>query len=138
MAYRLAADALVAVHLGFILFVVCGGFLAWRWHHLAWVHLPAATWGALIEFAGWLCPLTTFENRWRTLAGQAGYEGGFVEHYVIPLVYPTGLTRGTQYLLGVVVLLLNLLAYTIYFRRRCRKARSHDNPTPTSRWVNDL
>ena len=92
--------------------------------------MPAAVWGVLIEFAGWLCPLTTFENRWRILAGQAGYEGSFVEHYVIPLIYPTGLTRSTQYLLGVVVLFLNLLAYAVYFKRRREKLRKHDEIRP--------
>lgn len=128
MPYRFAADALVAIHLGFILFVVLGGFLAWRWPRLVWLHIPAAVWGTLIEFAGWICPLTPLEQRWRVLAGQAGYDGGFVEHYVLPLIYPAGLTRGLQYALGAAVLLINVFAYTVYFWRR---RKSHRGPDPS-------
>jgi hypothetical protein len=132
MAYRLAADLLVAVHLGFIVFVVAGGFLALKWHRLAWAHIPAAIWGALIELFGWVCPLTPLENRWRVLAGQAGYEGGFIEHYVIPLVYPIALTRNLQYLLGATVVLLNIIAYTVYFRRLRIRHRSGRLPPHTA------
>jgi hypothetical protein len=131
MLYRFAADALVALHFGFILFVVLGGFLAWRWPRLAWVHLPAAVWGALIEFLGWVCPLTPLENTWRASAGQAGYEGSFVEHYIVPVIYPVGLTTNIKLLLGTLVLLVNVLAYTMYIRRHrsSRPSSSHDTAT---------
>ncbi len=122
MLYRLAADALVLVHLGFILFVVGGGFLAWRWRNLVWLHVPAAVWGVLIEFAGWVCPLTPWENGLRRMAGGAGYEGGFIEHYLVPVMYPPGLTVGTQIVLGGFVIVINGFAYAVYFTRR-RKHR---------------
>jgi len=118
MPYRLAADALVAVHLGFVMFVVVGGFLLLRWPRLVWVHPAVALWGALIEFFHWTCPLTPLENHLRALAGDAGYRGGFIEHYVIPIVYPPGLSRGLQVALGIAVVLVNILAYTIYFRSK--------------------
>jgi hypothetical protein len=121
MLYRIAADAVVLVHLAFIIFVVCGGFLAWRWRRLAWVHLPSALWGAFIEFAGWICPLTPLENKLRTLAGGVGYRTGFIEHYLVPIIYPARLTIGMQFAIGTLVVLLNAFAYTVYFRRRrCR------------------
>ena len=107
MYYRLGADLLVILHLGFILFVaLCGLLVAYR-PRLAMLHLPAVLWGALIEFKGWICPLTPLEIRWRALAGQAGYRGGFIEHYLIELIYPPGLTPGLQYLLGGLVLAIN-------------------------------
>lgn len=118
MLYRLAADTVVLIHLGFIIFVVGGGFLAWRWRWLAWVHVPAAVWGTLLELAGWICPLTPLENNLRFLAGEVGYRGGFIDHYLIPVIYPTGLTHGMQLTLGTFVLLLNAIAYTVYFRLR--------------------
>lgn len=111
MFYRLAADALLGIHLLFVAFVVAGGFLTWKWRKAAWVHVPCALWGALIEFAGWICPLTPWENRLRQAAGQAGYSGGFIEHYLIPVLYPGGLTRGIQIALGALVVVLNLVAY---------------------------
>ena len=122
MAYRLLADTLVGIHLLFVIFVVAGGFLTWRWPRLAWVHVPVALWGALIEFAGWICPLTPFENQLRRAAGEAGYAGGFIEHYVIPLVYPGTLTRGIQLLLGIAVIVVNAVAYRQLIRRRRRQA----------------
>jgi hypothetical protein len=118
MLFRLAADAVVLAHLVFIIFVLCGGFLAWRWRKLALVHIPTAVWGALIEFAGWICPLTPLENKLRVLAGDVGYGGGFIDHYLIPIIYPTGLTVGAQLTIGTFVLLLNAFVYTVYFRRR--------------------
>ncbi|MBI2072189.1 MAG: DUF2784 domain-containing protein [Gemmatimonadetes bacterium] len=84
MRYRFVADVLVVLHVAFVAFVVVGGFLALRWRRLAWLHLPAAVWGAIIEFMGWVCPLTPLENHFRRLAGEGGYQGGFIEHYVIP------------------------------------------------------
>ena len=123
MLYRLLADLTVAVHLGFVLFVLFGGLLALCWRHhrwLPWVHLPAAVWGALIEFAGWICPLTYLENDLRQRAGSAGYEGGFVEHYLIPILYPGALTRGIQVGLGIFVVVLNVVVYLLWWRSRRR------------------
>ncbi|WP_319522594.1 DUF2784 domain-containing protein [uncultured Desulfosarcina sp.] len=107
----LAANFVVLVHLSFILFVVLGGILALRWRKIALVHLPCVLWGVMIEWVGWLCPLTPLEYRLRRLAGDAGYSGGFVDHYIMPLVYPAGLTRNMQIGLGVFVLVMNLLVY---------------------------
>jgi hypothetical protein len=117
------ADLLVVIHGAFVLFVVCGGFLAWRWPGLAWVHAPAAVWGALIEFAGWVCPLTPLENRFRALAGQSGYPGGFIEHHLIPVIYPSALSAGMQVVLGSFVILVNALAYGVLIRKRTKKAK---------------
>ncbi|HEX9581563.1 MAG TPA: DUF2784 domain-containing protein [Gemmatimonadales bacterium] len=115
------ANLVVILHFGFILFVVTGALLVWRWPRAAWVHVPAALWGVLIEFRGWVCPLTPLENRLRQLAGEAGYGGGFIEHYLIPIVYPTGLTPSTQLLLGLALALINVSAYGGYvIRRRMR------------------
>jgi len=120
---RLLADLLVVLHLLFILFVVLGGLLVLRWPRLAWVHLPVATYGVLIEMVGWMCPLTPLENRLRLEAGQAGYAGGFVEHYIIPLVYPPGLTPALQMVLGVLVLAANAGFYVLVVRKTRRRRR---------------
>jgi hypothetical protein len=119
--YGTLADLVVIVHAAFVAFVVIGGLLVLRWPRLAWVHIPAAVWGALIEFAGWICPLTPLENSLRARAGEAGYAGGFVEHYILPVLYPAGLTRTTQYVLGTIVLVINIIVYTILLRRRWRR-----------------
>ena len=111
MAYRLAADALVIVHAAFVLFVVAGGLLALRWRRILWVHAPAALWGVWIELAGWICPLTPLENWLRQQDGEAGYSGSFIEHYLLPVLYPSALTRGTQILLGGLALAVNLFVY---------------------------
>ena len=111
MIERLAADLLVSVHLGFILFVALGGFLVLKWGKVAFLHIPCALWGALIEFGGCVCPLTPLEQHFRKIAGEAGYTGGFIDHYVMLLIYPAGLTRGMQVSLGVVVLAVNLCVY---------------------------
>jgi len=115
---RLLADLLVVLHALFVLFVVLGGFLALRWRRLAWLHVPAALWGALIQFMGWVCPLTPLENGLRELAGEAGYQGGFVEHYLIPTLYPAHYTLALRLTLGGLVVALNGTAYWLYFRRR--------------------
>ncbi len=120
MLYRLAADAVVLIHLAFVVFVVAGALLVLRWPRIAWVHVPAFVWGALIEFAGWICPLTPLENRLRISGGAAGYEGGFVEHYVIPILYPGNLTRALQIGLGVAVVLINAGVYGWLLMRRAR------------------
>ena len=117
MIYGFLADLVLVVHLAFVVFVVVGGLFALRWPRAAWIHLPAAAWGALIEFAGWVCPLTPLENRLRALAGRAGYAGGFIEHYVVPILYPGALTREIQIGLGVAVVLLNAAVYAVVLRR---------------------
>ena len=118
MIYRLLADLVFLAHLAFVLFVVLGGIAVWWRPKLAWLHLPAVAWGALIEFAGWICPLTPWEQSLRRLAGEQGYSGGFVEHYLFPLLYPEGLTRDVQIVLGVLVLAINGVAYALILRRR--------------------
>jgi hypothetical protein len=118
MGYRLLADAVVLLHLTFVAFVVLGGVLVRRHRWVAWVHVPVFAWGALIEFAGWICPLTPLENAWRQRGGAAGYAGGFVEHYLLPLLYPAGLTRGVQIALGVLVLGFNTAIYGSVMLRR--------------------
>jgi len=119
MLYRILADLVVLLHLGFILFAVLGGLLVLRRRRLAWLHLPAVVWAALIEFNGWICPLTPLENRLRRAGGAAGYEGGFVEHYIVPLIYPSRLTPGLQLSLGIAVVAINLSIYAwIWHRHR--------------------
>lgn len=122
MAYRILADLVVGVHALFVVFVVAGGLLALRWAWVAAAHLPAAVWGTLIEFRGWICPLTPLEQSLRASAGQAGYEGGFIEHYLLPVLYPAGLTPGVQLLLGSLVIAVNLVVYGMLLRRRTARA----------------
>lgn len=117
---RLAADALALLHLAFVLFVAGGVLLVWRWPRLAWLHLPAVAWGAALEFAGWTCPLTPLENHLRRMAGEAGYPGGFIDYYLWPLLYPAGLTREWQWVLGIGVVALNAVLYGLLLRRRAR------------------
>ena len=117
MLARWLADAVLLLHLAFILFVVLGGLLVLRRPKLAWLHLPAALWGALIEFTGGICPLTPLENALRRQGGEAGYQGGFIEHYIVPLIYPGSLTRPVQVALGAVVVLINLAVYWRVARR---------------------
>ncbi len=117
MPYGLLADVLLVIHAAFVLFVVAGGLLVLRWPRLAWVHLPAAVWGAVIEFAGFICPLTPIEKAWRRAGGGTAYQGGFIEHYVTAALYPSGLTRAIQIGLGVLVLALNGWVYWRLWRR---------------------
>lgn len=121
MAYRLAADALLLLHLGFILFVLAGGILCLRQPRWAWLHLPAVLWGVWVEWAGWICPLTPLENHFRALGAGNGYSGGFTEHYLIPLLYPEAMTVTLQWALGGLALGINLLVYA----RVLRKHRGH-------------
>ena len=120
MIYRALADLVLVVHLAFVLFVVLGGLLALRWQWVALVHIPAAVWGVLIEYTGWICPLTPLENSLRQSGGEAGYSGGFIQHYIQPVLYPAGLTRETQILLGSLALLVNLAAYGMVIARMRR------------------
>ena len=124
MGERFAADTLVVLHTAFIVFVVFGGLLALRWRWIALFHLPAAAWGVLIEVMGWICPLTPWEVELRIAAGQAGYDGGFIEHYLVPVIYPAGLTRGLQLTFGIIVLAINLVIYVIFASRARQVARS--------------
>ncbi len=124
MLYRVLADLVVLTHLGFIIFVLFGGLLALRWRWVPVAHLPAAAWGAAIEFSGWFCPLTPLETSLRRASGSAGYSGGFIEHYLIPIIYPRELTQGVQLLLGCVLVVLNLAVYLVVWRRlRTRRTR---------------
>ena len=120
MIYRLLADLVMAVHFAFIAFVVLGGILVLRWNRLAWLHVPAAVWGVLIEWAHWTCPLTPLENRLRRLGGLAGYDSSFIEHYLLPLIYPAALTRQVQFLLGAFVLAVNAGLYGWLLYRRAK------------------
>jgi hypothetical protein len=115
--YSLAADAVLVLHLGFVLFVGLGGLLALRWPRIAWIHIPSAVWGAAIEFAGWICPLTPIENDLRARAGESPYTGDFVARYLLPVIYPEGLTRDAQIVLGLGVVILNTAIYVVVFRR---------------------
>ena len=117
MWYEATADVLVVIHLLFIGFVLGGVFLAWRWPWIVWAHIPAVIYGALVEFAGFTCPLTLLENDLRRRAGQAGYRGGFIAHYLVKVIYPPGLTRGMQIGLGLLVLLVAIIGYRGFLRR---------------------
>ena len=123
MLFRILADVVSTVHFAFVIFVGVGAFLAVRWPRVAWLHVPAAVWGAGIEFFQLVCPLTPLEIGLRARAGQAGYSGGFIEHYILPLVYPSGMTRGIQIGLGVAVVVVNLAVYGWILARRRRRAR---------------
>ena len=117
MWYRIGADCVLLLHAAFVLFVVGGGLLVLKWPGLAWLHLPAVAWGAIIEFTGWICPLTPLENSLRALAGAAVYDKDFIEHYVLPWLYPARLTRPMQFALGAVVVGINVAVYGRLWRR---------------------
>lgn len=114
----LLADAILVLHLGFVLFVVLGGLFALRWRRAPWLHLPAVAWGFWIEVTGGVCPLTPLENALRQRAGEAGYDGGFIQHYLLPVLYPAWLDLPAQYVLAGLVLVLNLVIYTLIWRQR--------------------
>jgi len=111
MSWNLLADAVVLAHFAFVAFVIGGGFIAWRWPRVAIAHVPALLWGSWIELSGWICPLTPLENHLRERAGESAYSGGFVEHYIIPLLYPPGLTRQAQWALCAALIAINAVAY---------------------------
>ena len=117
MGYRLAADLTLVLHLLFILFVIFGGLLCLHRVRWAWLHLPAMIWGVWVEWAGWICPLTPLENHFRQLASGQGYRGGFVEHYLIPVIYPEQLTASLQWILGGLVLIINIFVYLYVFQK---------------------
>jgi hypothetical protein len=127
MIARSLADVLVVVHLGFVVFVVLGGLVALRWRRAAWLHAPCALWGAWIAFYGGICPLTPLENALRRAGGQAGYQTSFVEHYVLPVLYPADLTRGVQIVLGTVVVIVNVTVYgLVWWRGTMRESARTD------------
>ncbi|MGD8483821.1 MAG: DUF2784 domain-containing protein [Thioalkalispiraceae bacterium] len=115
MLYEVLADLILLLHLVFILFVVFGVFLVFKFRKLAWFHIPVMTYGMLISFFRWVCPLTPLENHFRTLAGEQGYQGGFIEHYLLPLIYPSGMTMGIAIAMGLFVLLWNTVFYIVIF-----------------------
>jgi hypothetical protein len=116
--FRLLADAVLVLHLAFVAFIVLGGFLVLRVPALAWLHLPAVVWAATTEFLQLICPLTPLENHLRTLGGEAGYSGGFIAHYLASLIYPAGLTREMQFLLGALVIGINAVVYLRLWQRK--------------------
>jgi hypothetical protein len=124
MLLRLLADAVLVLHLVFVAFAVAGGLLALRWRWLPLLHLPALAWAVTVEFTGWICPLTPLENHLRQAGGAAGYSGGFVEHYLLPLLYPAALTRELQWLLGGGLLAFNLVVYALLLLRRRHRRRA--------------
>jgi len=115
------ANLIVLVHFLFVVFVVLGGLLALRWPRIIWLHVPAVIWGALVEFTGWICPLTPLENRLRRAAGDTSYQGDFIAHYILPALYPDGLTRRDQLMLGLIALALNFAIYALVFVRQSRR-----------------
>jgi hypothetical protein len=117
MPYQLLADLVVAIHFAFVLFVVLGGLLVLEWRWVMWLHLPCALWGTVVELTGWVCPLTPLENWLRRQAGQSGYEGDFLARHLLAALYPAGLTRTTQAILGLLVVGLNVLIYWIVLTR---------------------
>jgi len=122
MMYAWLADLVIGFHFLFIVFAVAGGALALRWRWMPWLHLPALAWGAVVEFTGWICPLTPLENALRRAAGASTYTQGFIEHHLVPLIYPAGLTREWQWGLGVLLLAINAMVYALVWRRRGRPA----------------
>jgi len=117
MLYRIAADGVLALHLAFVLFAMLGGFLVLRRVGLAWLHLPAVAWAAFVEFSGRICPLTPLEGALRQAAGDAGYAGDFLEHYLLAMIYPEGLTHDVQIILGATVVIVNVAIYALILRR---------------------
>lgn len=125
MFLRLLADVVVVFHLVFVAFAVAGGLLALRWRWMPWLHLPVLGWAALVEFTGWICPLTPLENHLRAAGGAAGYAGGFIEHYLLPMLYPAGLTRELQWVLGGGLLAFNAVVYAVLLWRGRRRRRAN-------------
>lgn len=120
--YPFLADLVLIVHLVFVVFVLCGGLFVLRWQWIAWLHLPAAAWGAVVEFTGWICPLTPLENWLRVLGGKVSDEHDFTARYLLPILYPEDLTRGLQLLLGTVVVVLNAAVYWWLWQTQTRGA----------------
>ncbi len=124
--FGILADITLIIHLVFIVFAIFGAFLVLKWKYVAWVHVPAFLWAALIELCGWICPLTPLEQWFRIKSGGASYQAGFIEHYLLPLIYPGMLTRSIQIVLGLLVLCLNLMIYTWIMIRITKKKACHE------------
>lgn len=118
--YPLLADLVLIVHLAFVVFVLWGGLLMLKWRWIAWLHLPAAVWGAVVEFTGWICPLTPLENWLREQGGKTSYRSDFIAQYLLPVLYPEDLTRNVQFLLGTGVVVLNAVVYWWLWQRQMR------------------
>ena len=119
--YTLLADLVLIVHLAFVVFVVWGGLLVLKWRWIAWLHLPAAVWGTVVEFTGWICPLTPLENRLREQGGEASYRSDFIAEHLLPLLYPEDLTRNALLLLGTGVVVLNAAFYWGLWQMQMRR-----------------
>ncbi|NOQ78813.1 MAG: DUF2784 family protein [Gammaproteobacteria bacterium] len=124
MLFALGADLLVIIHLLFIVFVVLGGFMLIKWHWLIFIHFPAVLWAVLLEFEGWICPLTPMEQALRRMAGQQGYSGGFIQHYIVPVIYPASLEENIQFILGVLLIVINVIIYLWVIRSLFREKMS--------------
>jgi hypothetical protein len=124
MFYRIGADLVLVTHLAFIVLVVAGGLLVFRYPWFIWVHIPAAGWGTFVELTGRICPLTTLENFLRTRAGQEGYAVSFIEQYVFPVIYPAGLTRNVQFILAGLVVAVNVIIYASILLRKKASQRN--------------
>jgi hypothetical protein len=124
MFYRISAEVVLSVHFAFIAFVLFGAVLAVRWRWIMALHLPAAAWGFFVEISGRICPLTYAENYLRERAGESGYSQGFIEHYLLPLIYPAGLTEQIQFVLAGAVVLVNVLAYGWLLHRRASQRKN--------------
>ena len=120
MWYSWLADLVLCIHVGFVFFVIFGGLLVLKWRWIAWLHLPAAVWGAVVEFTGWICPLTPLENWLREQGGEASYRSDFIAQYLLPVLYPVDLTRDLQLLLGTGVVVLNAAVYWWLWRMQMR------------------
>lgn len=121
MLYKILADLVVLLHLSFILFVLFGALLVFKYPRMVWIHLPVAIYGTLITFYRWLCPLTPLENHLRSLAGEQGYEGGFIAHYILPVIYPSGVTEGLTITMGLFVIVWNGIFYGLIIYRKIKK-----------------
>lgn len=121
MPYKVLADLVVIIHFAFVVFAVLGALLVLKWKRMIWVHIPTVLWAALVEVAGWICPLTPLEGWLRRKGGMESYELGFIEHYILPVLYPASLTRGLQIFLGIAVLCVNFILYFLVYRRYYRR-----------------
>ena len=130
MSFRLAADLTVILHLAFILFVLFGGLLCLHHARWAWLHLSTMSWGVWVEWANWECPLTPIENHFRLMASGEGYPGGFIEQYLIPLIYPGELTSAMRWLFGALVLATNMTVYLYVFKKRSKRSLPVDEDDP--------
>ena len=124
ISYLVLADLILLLHVAFVIFAVLGAHLAMRWRSLLWIHVAAVIWAAIVEFFGWVCPLTPLENWLRDRAGGDSYSADFIAHYVVPALYPQGLTREVQIALGIFVLLINLIIYGWLFQHRTKAGNS--------------